>query len=77
MLKGDRNYQDGLWDMSINKTYIQDNNPYSMLNQTQHQDSMSSHQDITSSKQQVANHVKTTSPQIISSFLKRLSIVSD
>ena len=44
MLKGNSNYQDGLWDMPMTETSIQDNNHYSMLNQTQHQDSMSQHQ---------------------------------
>ena len=77
MLKGNRNYQDGLWDMQITKTSIQDNNHYSILNQTQHQDSISSQQDILYSKQQVDNGVKTTSHRIRPSFLKHISIIAD
>ena len=84
MLKGNRNYQDGLWDTPITKTSVKDNNHYSILNQAQHQDNMSLHQDNTSShqdsmhsEQNVANHAKTTSPRIMTQFLKQLRTVAD
>ena len=31
-VKGNRNYQDGLWEIPITKTFIQDKNYYSILN---------------------------------------------
>ena len=37
MLKENRNYQDGLWDIPITKNYIIDDNYYSILDQNQHQ----------------------------------------
>ena len=77
MSKGNNNYHDGLWYIPITKTSIQHYNYYSILNQTQYQYSMSSHQDNMSWEQNVANHVKTTSPRIMPSFLKYLSIVGD
>ena len=47
MLKGNRNYQDGLWDTQMTKASILENNYYSIIDQYQHQDNTSSHQDYT------------------------------
>ena len=38
MLKGNRNYQDGLWDIPITKHSIIDDNYYSILDQWSHDD---------------------------------------
>ena len=77
MLKGNRNYQDGLWDIPITKTSITDDNYYSILDQTQHQDNISLKPDNMASDHNAINNISTTSSRIMPSFLNQLSIAAE
>ena len=76
ILKGNRNCQDGLWDISITKKSIIDDNYYSILSQAQHQDNIALQPDSISSDHNTVKNINTTSPQIMPSFLNHLSIVA-